>query len=173
MGGMPVRHVVAAILVTVVWGANFVVIDAGLHDMPPLTFAALRFLAVLVPAVFLVRRPPAPWRDILLVGLFMSVGQFGLLYTSLHLGMPPGLASLVLQVQVMFTVVLAALALHERPTTRQQVGVLVGLVGLAVVAIGRSAATPLLALFLCLGAGSRGRAATSWPAGSRRSRAWR
>ncbi len=160
MGGMPVRHVVAAILVTVVWGANFVVIDAGLHDMPPLTFAALRFLAVLVPAVFLVRRPLAPWRDILLVGLFMSVGQFGLLYTSLHLGMPPGLASLVLQVQVMFTVVLAALALHERPTTRQQVGVLVGLVGLAVVAIGRSAATPLLALFLCLGA------ALAWASGN-------
>ncbi len=127
---MPVRHALAAVLVTVVWGANFVVIDVGLHDMPPLTFAALRFVAVLVPALLVVRRPAVPWRDIVLVGLFMGVGQFGLLYTSLHLGMPPGLASLVLQMQVMFTVVIAALALHERPTTRQQLGVLVGLVGL-------------------------------------------
>jgi len=159
-GCMPVRHALAAVLVTVVWGGNFVVIDVGLHDMPPLTFAALRFVAVLVPALFLVRRPAVPWSDIALVGLLMGVGQFGLLYTSLHLGMPPGLASLVLQVQVMFTVVIAALALHERPTTRQQLGVLVGLVGLAVVAVGRSAATPLVALVLCLGA------ALAWASGN-------
>ena len=63
--------------------------------------------------------------------------------------MPPGLASLVVQVQVIFTVVIAALALHA-PDQRQQVGVLVGLVGLTVVALGRTADTPLLAVVLCL-----------------------
>jgi O-acetylserine/cysteine efflux transporter len=98
------------IAVAIIWGANFVVIDAGLHDMPPLTFVALRFVAVLVPAIFFVKRPDARWRDILLIGLFLSLGQFGLLYLSLDLGMPPGLASLVVQVQVIFTVVIAALA---------------------------------------------------------------
>ena len=157
---MPLRHVLLAVLVALVWGANFVIIDAGLHDMPPLTFAALRFVVVLVPAIFLVRRPDVPWRDIVLVGMLMSVAQFGLLYTSLHLGMPPGLASLVLQVQVMFSVILAAVALRERPTARQQAGVLIGLIGLVVVAVGRSAATPLLALMLCLGA------ALAWAGGN-------
>lgn len=157
---MSPRHTLLAIAVTLIWGANFVVIDAGLHDIPPLTFAALRFVAVLLPAIFLVPRPAVPWRDIALVGGFMSLGQFGLLYTSLHLGMPPGLASLVLQVQVMFTVVIAAVALRERPSVRQQVGVLVGLVGLGVVAMGRSADTPLVALVLCLAA------ALSWAAGN-------
>ena len=159
-GLMPLRHVLLAVLVALVWGANFVIIDAGLHDMPPLTFAALRFVVVLVPAIFLVRRPDVPWRDIVLVGMLMSVAQFGLLYTSLHLGMPPGLASLVLQVQVMFSVILAAVALQEKPTARQQVGVLIGLIGLVVVAVGRSAATPLLALMLCLGA------ALAWAGGN-------
>jgi len=159
-GLMPLRHVLLAVLVALVWGANFVIIDAGLHDMPPLTFAALRFVVVLVPAIFLVRRPDVPWRDIVLVGMLMSVAQFGLLYTSLHLGMPPGLASLVLQVQVMFSVILAAVALREKPTARQQVGVLIGLIGLVVVAVGRSAATPLLALMLCLGA------ALAWAGGN-------
>ena len=113
---MTPRHALAAIAVAVIWGANFVVIDAGLHDMPPLTFVALRFVAVLLPAIFFVKSPDARWRDILLIGLFLSLGQFALLYLSLHLGMPPGLASLVVQVQVIFTVVIAALALHERPT---------------------------------------------------------
>lgn len=160
MAGMPPRHAFLAVLVTIVWGANFVVIDKGIHDMPPLTFVALRFVFVLLPAIFLVPRPAVRWRDLAAVGLLMSVAQFGLLYTSLHLGMPPGLASLVLQVQVMFTVVIAALALRKRPSIRQQVGVLVGLVGLAVVAVGRSATTPALALVLCIGA------ALAWASGN-------
>jgi O-acetylserine/cysteine efflux transporter len=159
-GLMSLRHALAAVAVAVIWGANFVVIDAGLHDMPPLTFVALRFVAVLLPAIFVVKRPDARWRDILLVGLFLSFGQFGLLYLSLHLGMPPGLASLVVQVQVIFTVVIAALALHERPTRRQQLGVLLGLVGLTIVALGRTAATPLLAVVLSLAA------ALSWATGN-------
>ncbi|MEP6796751.1 MAG: EamA family transporter [Lapillicoccus sp.] len=157
---MPVRHILLAVAVAVVWGANFVVIDAGLGDLPPLTFVALRFLFVLVPAIFFVPRPAIRWRDLAAVGLLMSVAQFGLLYTSLHLGMPPGLASLVLQIQVMLTVVIAALALHERPSVRQQVGVLVGLAGLAVVAVGRSASTPLVALLLCVAA------ALAWASGN-------
>jgi O-acetylserine/cysteine efflux transporter len=157
---MTPRHALAAIAVAVIWGANFVVIDAGLHDMPPLTFVALRFVAVLLPAIFFVKRPDARWRDILLIGLFLSLGQFGLLYLSLALGMPPGLASLVVQVQVIFTVVIAALALHERPTKRQQLGVLIGLVGLTVVALGRTAETPWLALVLCLAG------ALSWATGN-------
>ncbi len=157
---MTPRHALAAVAVAVIWGANFVVIDAGLHDLPPLTFLALRFVAVLLPAIFLVRKPDAPWRDIALVGLFLGLGQFALLYLSLDLGMPPGLASLVVQVQVIFTVVIAALALHERPSRRQQLGVLIGVLGLVVVALGRTAATPLVALVLCLGA------ALSWATGN-------
>jgi O-acetylserine/cysteine efflux transporter len=160
MEPMSLRHALAAVAVAVIWGANFVVIDAGLHDMPPLTFVALRFVAVLLPAIFVVKRPDARWRDIFLVGLFLSFGQFGLLYLSLHLGMPPGLASLVVQVQVIFTVVIAALALHERPTRRQQLGVLLGLVGLTIVALGRTASTPLLAVVLSLAA------ALSWATGN-------
>ncbi|MEP6649180.1 MAG: EamA family transporter [Lapillicoccus sp.] len=157
---MTPRHAVAAVAVAVIWGANFVVIDAGLHDMPPLTFVALRFVAVLLPAILVVKRAHASWRDILVVGLLLSFGQFGLLYLSLHLGMPPGLASLVVQVQVIFTVVIAALALHELPTKRQLLGVLVGLLGLVIVALGRTAATPLLAVVLSLAA------ALSWATGN-------
>lgn len=160
MARMPLRHALLAVLVTVIWGANFVVIDAGLGDLPPLTFVALRFVAALLPAIFVVKRPAVRWRDLAAVGLLMSVAQFGLLYTSLHLGMPPGLASLVLQAQVVFTVVIAALALRERPSARQQVGVLLGLVGLTVVALGRGSATPVLALLLCIGA------ALAWASGN-------
>ncbi|WP_265520240.1 EamA family transporter [Oerskovia flava] len=157
---MPLRHTLLAVLVAVVWGANFVVIDLGLGDVPPTLFLAMRFVAVLVPAVFLVPRPAARWRDVLLVGAFMSLGQFGLLYTALALGMPPGLASLVLQAQVGLTVLFAAMALREVPTRAQLVGVVVGGAGLLVVGLGRSAATPALAFVLTLAA------AASWAIGN-------
>ncbi|RNL63267.1 EamA family transporter [Nocardioides marmoriginsengisoli] len=147
---MSPRHVALATLVAVIWGFNFVVIEWGMGDIPPLLFVALRFAAVVVPAAFFVPRPEAGWRTVALVGIFMSLGQFGFLYTSMDLGMPPGLAALVLQAQVLFTVLIAALWLREPPTRQQLAGVLVGAAGLAVVGIGRGGHVPLVALLLCL-----------------------
>ena len=160
---MSPRHAFLAALVATIWGFNFVVIEWGLDDaagVPPLLFVAIRFAAVVVPAVFLVPRPQAPWRTVVAVGLFMSLGQFGLLYSAMDAGMPPGLAALVLQAQVLFTVLIAALWLGERPGGRQLVGVLVGAAGLVVVGIGRGGHIPLVALLLCLAG------ALSWGVGN-------
>jgi O-acetylserine/cysteine efflux transporter len=84
------RHSLLALLVVVIWGANFVVIDAGQENVRPLLFLALRFIVVCVPAVFFLKPPGIGWRQLLLVGGFLSLGQFALLYLALALGMPPG-----------------------------------------------------------------------------------
>lgn len=157
---MPLKDSLLAVLVAVIWGVNFVVIELGLDGVPPLLFLALRFLVVAAPALWLVARPQVPWQLVVQVGLFMSLGQFALLYTAMAWGMPPGLASLVLQAQVVLTVVFASVRLHELPSGRQVGGVVLGVVGLAVVALGRSAATPLLPLLLTFAA------ATSWACGN-------
>src|SRR5215217_4701774 len=119
---MSLRHSMLAVLVMLIWGANFVVIDKGLADVPPLLFLAMRFTFVALPLVFFVPFPQASWRNVVAVGTFMSLGQFSLLYIALHLGMPAGLASLVLQAQVIFTIVIAAIVIKEPPTRRQVVG---------------------------------------------------
>lgn len=151
------RDSALAAVVATIWGFNFLVIDWGMDGVPPLLFAAIRFAVVVFPAVLLVRRPEVPWRVLAGVGVFMSLGQFGFLYVSMHAGMPPGLAALVLQAQVIFTVLIAAGALRELPTPAQAGGVLLGSVGLAVVAVGRGGEVTLLALLLCtLGALSWG-----------------
>jgi O-acetylserine/cysteine efflux transporter len=139
-----------AALVATIWGFNFVVIDWGMGDVPPLLFLAARFLAVIVPAVFLLPPPPVPWRVVAGVGISMSLGQFAFLYVSMAAGMPPGLAGLVLQAQVVLTIVIAAVALRESPTGGQAVGVLLGVAGLVVVGLGRGGHVPLVALLLCL-----------------------
>jgi O-acetylserine/cysteine efflux transporter len=147
---MDLRHSLLATLVATIWGFNFVVIDWGMDGVPPLVFLAVRFAAVVLPAVLLVPRPSAPWRTVAAVGVFMSLGQFGFLYVAMDAGLTPGLAALVLQAQVIFTVVIAAGVLRERPTRAQAVGVAVGSVGLLVVGLGRGGDVPALALGLCL-----------------------
>ncbi|WP_235531215.1 MULTISPECIES: EamA family transporter [unclassified Nocardioides] len=139
-----------AALVAVIWGFNFVVIDWGMGDVPPLLFLAARFLAVVVPAVFLLDPPPVPWRTVAAVGVFMSLGQFGFLYVAMDAGMPPGLAGLVLQAQVVLTILLATVVLRERPTGPQTIGVVLGAAGLVVVGLGRGGHVPVIALALCL-----------------------
>ncbi|MBF4161948.1 EamA family transporter [Nocardioides acrostichi] len=147
---MPVRDNVLAALVATVWGLNFLAIDRGMGDVPPLLFLAVRFVLVAFPAVFCVPRPAVSWRVLAAVGLFMSVGQFGFLYTAIAAGLAPGIAALVLQAQVVFTIVIAAGVLRERPTRAQVVGVLLGVGGLTTVALGRGGDVPPVALLLCL-----------------------
>ncbi|MDP2772392.1 MAG: EamA family transporter [Nocardioides sp.] len=142
------RDSLLAALVATVWGFNFVVIDWGMGEVPPLLFLTARFVLVVLPAVFWIPRPQAPWRVVASIGVFMSLGQFGFLYVGMAAGMPPGLAALVLQAQVIFTILIAAGVLHERPTPGQVAGVLLGSVGLLVVAAGRGGDVPLLALAL-------------------------
>jgi O-acetylserine/cysteine efflux transporter len=157
---MPVRHVLLALVVVVVWGVNFVVIDAGLHDIPPLLFVALRFTLVAFPAILIVPRPRMRWPWVVGIGATMSLGQFALLYVALALGMPAGLASLVLQAQVLLTVAISAIALREPPTPRQLVGMGVGVVGLVIVGLGHGLQSGLAPLLVTIGA------AASWAVGN-------
>jgi len=162
------RHTLLALLVVVIWGLNFVIIDAGLGDVPPLLFLALRFLLVSFPAVFFIKPPNIGWKNVLLIGSFLSLGQFALLYLALSLGMPPGLASLLLQTQVVLSIIVSAIVLRERPTRRQLVGIIIGMLGLAVVVIGHSYAAPWLPVVILL------LSALSWAIGnvlSRRAKA--
>jgi O-acetylserine/cysteine efflux transporter len=152
---VPRRHVLLALLVVLVWGANFVVIHVGLETFPPLLFVALRF-AVLAPLGLLIirRGPGVPARWVILIGLFISAGQFGLLFVSLDRGMPAGLASLILQVQVLFTLAIAIAVLGERPSRNQVGGAAIALTGLAIIAVGRADGVPIGAMMLCIAAGA-------------------
>jgi O-acetylserine/cysteine efflux transporter len=139
---MTPRDNLRAALVATIWGANFVVIDEGLKGFPPFLLLTARFLLVAFPLIFFVPKP-GPWRQILSIGAFMSLGQFVLLYLALHLGMPAGLASLFVQVQVICTIGISSVFLGEHPTRQQMLGVVIGLAGLAVLVAGHGSHAPL------------------------------
>src|SRR5262245_49685642 len=101
---LPASHLLLALVVVAVWGTHFVVIKWGLQDFPPLTFAALRFLFVVLPMVFFLKRPAVPLWNLAAYGVLIGVGQFGMLYLAMTHWISPGLASLVVQVQAFFTI---------------------------------------------------------------------
>lgn len=144
---MPLPHALLAVLVTIIWGLSFVVIKLGVGSTPPLLLAALRFLFAALPAAFFIPPPKTGWRSVVGYGVFLGVAQFGLLFAALAFGMPASLASLVMQAQVFFTILFAALLMGERPGPHQVLGGIVGFLGLALIAVPRlsgSGAGPFL-----------------------------
>jgi O-acetylserine/cysteine efflux transporter len=149
---MPLRHALLAVAVAATWGLNFVVIDVGLEQVPPLMLCALRFALVGVPLAFFVQRPAVPWRLIAGIGVALGIVKFGLLFMSMDVGMPAGLASVVLQAQAPFTLLLAALVAGERPTGAQSAGLLVALLGIALIASASGGGMTAAGLAMCLAA---------------------
>ncbi|WP_099902953.1 EamA family transporter [Streptomyces sp. TLI_171] len=151
---MTPRHIALAVLIAAVWGLNFVLIEVGLDDFPPLLFCALRFTVVALPAVFLVGPPRVARRWVLGVGLTLGVVKFGLLFLGMHAGMPAGLSSLVLQGQAGFTALFAAGLLRERPGRLRTAGLAVAFAGIALAALDHGVHGPVgaFALLLCAAA---------------------
>ena len=147
---MTVRDVLLAITVAAIWGGNFVIMRMGVDEMPPLLLTALRFFFSAVPAIFFIPRPNAPAKLVIGYGLFLGVMQFGNLFTALKLGMPTGLASLVVQSQVFFTIALSALYFTERPTRLQWIAGALALTGIVVIALDSGAQAPLMPFLLVI-----------------------
>ena len=164
IGGFTPRAFLLALAVVAVWGTNFVVIRIGLDALPPLLFAALRFAAVVVPLIFFVKRPAVRWRDLALYGLFIGVGQFGLLFIAIDGLIAPGLASLVVQTQVVFTIGLAMRGSGERLAPVQWAALGLAVAGIGVIMAHTGGDTSVLGVVLVLGA------ALSWSLGNMVSR---
>lgn len=162
---LPPLHLLLALAVMAVWGTNFVVIKLALAHLPPLTLATLRFAFAFFPLALVLKRPQVPWRNLATYGVLIGAGQFGLLFTAMRSDITPGLASLVVQVQVFFTIGLAMRLTGERLARWQLAALGLAVAGLAVIAVHTDAtATPL-------GLGLVVLAALCWALGNMTSRA--
>ena len=121
--------------VVTLWGFSFVAIKVGLREIPPFALAALRFFFAAVPLVFFIRRPRMPWRIVTGYGLSIGVCQFALLFLGMKLGMPAGLSSLVIQLQVFFTVGLAVAFLGDTLRKEDLIGAAIATVGIVVLVV--------------------------------------
>ena len=139
------RDLALTIAIVALWGFSFVPIKIGLREIPPFALAALRFFFAAVPLVFFIRRPQMPWRFVVAYGFAIGVCQFGLLFLGMKLGMPAGLSSLVIQVQVFFTIGLGIVYLGDRVSAQNLAGAVIATAGVVLLAayklIGGATAT--------------------------------
>ncbi|HAT8225777.1 TPA: EamA family transporter, partial [Legionella pneumophila] len=149
-----------ALLVVFVWGINFIFVKLSLEEFSPLLLCAVRFLLASVPAVFFIKPPAVPFKIIAGYGLIMFALQFALLFIGLRVGMTPGVASLLMQVQVFFSMFFAIIFLGEQPQIGQIIGALIAFIGIGVVALHFDHNVSLMG-FLCILA-----AAASWGIGN-------
>ena len=151
---MKMRDLILALLVVIVWGANFTVIKLGLAGLPPMLLVALRYTFAAVPAIFFVKRPDIGWKYIIAYGMAVGVGQFSCLFYAMNIGMPAGTSSVILQSQVFFTLIFAAVLLKEHLRIFHALGVIISAIGLFFISgnigSGQMSSLPLGALFLTL-----------------------
>lgn len=151
---MKKRDFLLALLVVVVWGANFTVIKLGLNGIPPMLLAALRYIFAALPAIAFVKKPDVSWKYIFAYGLTVGVGQFCCLFYAMNIGMPAGVSSVVLQSQAFFTLIFAAVLLKESLKKNQVVGLIIAGLGLCIiggnVGVSGLASIPLVAFLLTL-----------------------
>jgi len=150
---LPLSHLLLALSIVAVWGTNFVVIKVSLESFPPFLFAALRFFFALLPLIFFIPRPKVSWSNLCVYGLAIGVGQFGVLFFAIDGHISPGLASLVVQTQVFFTIGLAMFFAKEKIQLYQAVAVAIAMTGLGVIAVHTDASTTVLGIALVVFAG--------------------
>jgi len=154
------RDALLAIAIMAVWGTNFSVIKIGLEQLPPLLFAALRFTFALLPAVLFLKRPPVPWSKLAAYGFLIGFGQFGIMFIAMNGGITPGLASLVMQLQVFFTIAIVVLLTNEKIRAFQVTALLMAFAGVGVILAHTDGTTTPFGLALTLVA------ALSWAGGN-------
>ena len=152
-------HAAAALLIVAMWGLNFTVIRFGLDEFTPFAFATWRFVLGALPVLF-VPRPAVSWPTLAGIAGFMFTGQFVFLFFAMQAGLPPGLTSVLVQMQGPLTVVLAALFLREHATRGQWAGLAVALLGVGLIALSVEGTASVLAVGLAL------LSALSWATGN-------
>jgi O-acetylserine/cysteine efflux transporter len=148
------------LLVSFIWGTNFVAIEVGLRELPPFLFAALRFILVVFPLVFFLPKPKVAWKFIFAYGVLIGLGQFGLLFWAIRDNITPGLASLVVQIQIFFTILLSVVFFKESVKPVQWVAIAISFSGLGVIAHYSDGTTTLVGLGLVIVA------ALAWASGN-------
>jgi len=129
------RDLALILAVVALFGFSFVAIKVGLRELPPFTLAALRFFLAAVPLVFFVKRPRIPWRYVAVYGFAIGVFQFALLFLGIKLGMPAGLSSVVIQIQVFFTIGLGIAFLGEHLRREDLIGAAIATAGLVLLGV--------------------------------------
>lgn len=147
---MPFSHIALAIMVAAIYGTAFVAIQLAIDEIPPIMATGYRYLLTVFPFIFFVRRPNVSWALLASYGIVQAVIMFATIFSAIKLGMPPGIASMVVQLQVFFTIGISFFVFGEMPTMRQAIGALTAMIGVAIIGVGLNSVAPILPFIMTI-----------------------
>ncbi|UYY87870.1 EamA family transporter [Alcaligenes sp. SMD-FA] len=157
---MQKKHLILAILVTLVWGVNFPITKLGLLSMEPFLLTGIRFTLAALPLVFLIPKPNIPFRYVVIYGFIFGLGMWGIINYGIEVGVHPGVASLLIQLSAFFTMGWGALLFKERLRATQLLGAVIAFVGLVGILLSQGGGDATFGLVLVV------LSAVSWSIGN-------
>lgn len=157
---MSITHLLLILLLVVVWGGSFIMIKLGLSEIPPIFLASARFFFTSFPAIFFLPKPKIRVRNIVVYGVIMFALQFALFFVGMQMGVEPGLAAILMQVHVFFSLFLGIVVFREKMSLLQMIGALISFSGIILVGFHIKGVSSFQGFFLiviaalCWGAGS-------------------
>ncbi|CRM93518.1 putative amino-acid metabolite efflux pump [Pseudomonas sp. 22 E 5] len=125
------KHLSLAVLVTLVWGVNFPITKLGLRAIDPFVLTGIRFALAALPLVFFIKRPAVKFSYVAAYGFIFGLGMWGVINYGIQVGVSPGIASLIIQLSVFFTMGWGFLLFKEKIRGAQMLGAVLALIGLA------------------------------------------
>ncbi|PMU87500.1 MULTISPECIES: EamA family transporter [unclassified Pseudomonas] len=127
---MQKKHLVLAVLVTLVWGVNFPLTKLGLRAIDPFVLTGIRFALAALPLVFFIKRPAVGFHYVAAYGLIFGLGMWGVINYGIQVGVSPGIASLIIQLSVFFSMGWGYVLFQEKIRRAQVLGAVLAVTGL-------------------------------------------
>lgn len=147
---MTIRHILIALLVPLTWGFGFALAKAGLDHFSPLLLMGMRFLIAAAVLVWFVPIPRGYLKQICSISFIAATLQYGLTFSGLA-RMDATPAVLLVQAEVIFGVIIAALLLGEKPSLKQIVGITISCLGILTIVGAPSLDGQIFGVMLILG----------------------
>ena len=125
---MNAKDLLIALFVPLSWGLGFVAAKAGLGHFPPLLLMSLRFFISSILIVWFLPIPKEYLLKIFYISLVSATLQYGLTFSGLKI-LDTSTAALLVQTEVVFGIITAAIFLKEIPTKKQLLGIVIACSG--------------------------------------------
>ena len=125
------KHVIMALFVPLLWGLGFVFAKGAINHFPPILLMAFRFSLTALVLVWFTPLPVRKFFQLFKIAIVAAAIQYSLTFTGVK-GLEAGLASIIVQLEVPFLVILGALLLREKPGYKKCIGIAISFVGVAI-----------------------------------------
>lgn len=144
------KQTIMALFVPLLWGLGFVFAKGAINHFPPILLMAFRFSLTALVLVWFTPLPFGKFFQLFKIAIVAATIQYSLTFTGVK-GLEAGLASIIVQLEVPFLVILGALFLREKPGYKKWIGIAISFLGVATMSQQDELSGSFISIALVLG----------------------